>query len=108
MLTSHEEEIRKLMGAFFHAGGVKRYKGPVSDAVVAVFIKMLLDAQHCLNDASWAYRPDPDDPPISAMLSQVSMSFIERLARLNEDHTCIEFAIERYMDELKRAIIASQ
>ncbi len=107
-LLTTEEQIQQLMGVFFRAGGINRYKGPVTEAVVNVFIKMLLDAQRCLNDTTWAYRPDPGDPPIQALLSQLNTRIIERMAELNKEHSCIEFAIERYMEELKRAIVSGK
>ncbi len=107
-LLTNEEQIQQIMGVFFRAGGINRYKGPVTNAVVNVFIKMLLDAQRCLNDTTWAYRPDPEDPPVQALLSQMNLRIIERMAKLNEEHSCIEFAIERYMDELKRAIVSGK
>jgi len=107
-LLTEDEQIQQLMGAFFQAGGVKRYKGPISNAVIEVFVYMLLDAQRCLNDTTWDYRPEPGDPPVKALLSQMNLRIIERLADLNKQNTCIEFAIERYMDHLKQAILTGK
>ena len=107
-LLTTEEQVQRVIDTFFQAGGVKRYKGPISEATVEVFIRMLLDAQRCLNDATWAYCPEPRDPPITALLSQINLRIIERMAELNEEHTCIEFAIERHLGDLKQAIVTGK
>ena len=107
-MSSEEEQVRRVMNAFFQAGGVQRYKGPITNPVVEVFVKMLLDAQRCLNETSWVYRPDPEADAIDGLLSQINMRVIERMTSLNEESSCIEFAIEKYMEPLKQAIMASQ
>ena len=107
-ILSHEQQVQKAIDAFFRAAGMNGWRGPVNDQVAEVFTSMLLEAQKCLNDNSWAFRPEPGKSPVESLIFQIDMNTITRMEKLNQDGTCLEFVVEKWVDKLNQAALAGR
>jgi|LGOV01.1.fsa_nt_gb hypothetical protein len=100
---SEEEQLQELISTFYRAAGMPGWKGNINNKVVDVFTRMLIEAEGCLKDVSWVFRPDPTLPPIKDLLYQVDYMVIEKMARINQESSCLEFILEKWDDKLNNA-----
>lgn len=100
---TEEEQLRELISLFYQAAGMQGWQGKINNKVVDIFTRMLIEAQGYLRDNSWVFRPDPSLPPIQDLLYQVDRMVIEKMARMNEESSCLEFILEKWDDKLEAA-----
>lgn len=100
---SEEEQLRELISSFYRAAGMPGWEGNINNKVVDIFTRMLIEAGGYLTDISWVFRPDPTLPPIQDLLYQVDYMIIEKMARINQESSCLEFVLEKWDDKLSDA-----
>lgn len=100
---SEEEQLRNLISDFYRAAGMPGWKGNINNKVVDIFTRMLIEAGGYLEDISWVFRPDPTLPPIQDLLYQVDYMVIEKMAKINQESSCLEFILEKWDDKLTDA-----
>lgn len=100
---SDEEQLRSIISQFYKAAGMPGWEGNINNKVVDIFTRMLIEAQGYLQDNSWVFRPDPSLPPIKDLLYQVDRMVIEKMAKMNQESSCLEFILEKWDDKLEKA-----
>lgn len=100
---SEEEQLKKLIDSFYRAAGMPGWKGNINNEVVDIFTRMLIEAQAYLEDTSWVFRPDMSIPPIQDLLYQVDRMVIEKMDKMNQESSCLEFILEKWDDKLEQA-----
>jgi hypothetical protein len=100
---SEEEQLRELISSFYRAAGMPDWEGNVNNEVADIFTRMLIEAQGYLDNNTWVFRPDPGLPPIRDLLYQVDYMVIDKMAKMNEKSSCLEFILEKWDDKLEAA-----
>lgn len=104
MTTQSEElQLQTLIDSFYRAAGMPGWQGNINNEVVDIFTRMLIEAQGYLKENSWVFRPDMSVPPIQDLLYQVDYMVIDKMAKMNEDSSCLEFILEKWDDKLEQA-----
>lgn len=103
MSANREQRLRQLIDEFYRAAGMPGWSGKINDKVADIFTRMLIEAAGYLNDKSWVFRPDPSLSPIDDVLYQVDSMVIQKLARMNEKTSCLEFILEKWDEKLEQA-----
>ena len=100
---SEEEQLQQLIDSFYRAAGMPGWEGNINNEVADIFTRMLIEAQGYLRNNSWAFRPDPSLSQIQDLLYQVDRSVIEKMAKMNQESSCLEFILEKWDDKLEQA-----
>lgn len=100
---SEKEQLQQLIDSFYRAAGMPGWEGNINNEVVDIFTRMIIEAQGYLQNNSWVFRPDMSIPPIQDLLYQVDYMVIDKMAKLNQESSCLEFILEKWDDKLEQA-----
>lgn len=98
-----KETLQHLIDVFYKAAGEPGWSGDTNDETAHIFTHMLIESQRCLGDYTWGLVMNAHPITIKWLINQLEPTNIERLGRLNEETTCLEFIIEKWDDALNRA-----
>jgi len=98
-----KETLQHLIDLFYKAAGESGWTGTTNDETAQVFTHMLIEAQRCLGDYTWGLHMSSSPITLNWLINQLEPQNIERLGRLNQESTCLEFIIEKWHDQLNRA-----
>ena len=97
------EALSELIDTFYKAAGEPGWKGHINDSVAKVFVEMLLEAQRGLKDYSWSIIIPVQEVNVKWLIYQIDNFTIEKMGRMNQEASCLEFAIEKWGDRLRLA-----
>ena len=98
-----KEALTELINTFYKAAGESGWQGAVNDSVAKVFVEMLLEAQKGLKDYSWSLIITEGEVTVKWLIYQIDSYTIEKMGRMNQEASCLEFAIEKWGDRLRLA-----
>lgn len=98
-----KEGLTELIDTFYKAAGESGWQGPINDSVAKIFMEMLLEAQRGLKDYSWSLIIPEHEVTASWLIYQIDNYTIEKMGRMNQETSCLEFAIEKWDDRLRLA-----
>ena len=97
-----KEALHELIDTFYRSAGENGWQGNINDSVAKVFLQMLLEAQKGLKDYSWSIIM-PEEITVKWLIYQIDNFTIEKMGRMNQQTSCMEFAIEKWDDRLRLA-----
>lgn len=98
-----KEGLTELIDTFYKAAGEAGWKSQINDSVAKIFMEMLLEAQRGLKDYSWSLIIAEKEVTASWLIYQIDNYTIEKMGRMNQETSCLEFAIEKWGDRLRLA-----
>lgn len=98
-----KEALTELIDTFYRAAGEPGWRGDINDSVARVFMEMLLEAQRGLKDYSWSLIIPEGEVTVKWLIYQIDNYTIEKMGRMNQEASCLEFAIEKWGDRLRLA-----
>ena len=101
--VDEKEGLTDLIDTFYRAAGEPGWQGQVNDNVAKVFMEMLLEAQRGLKDYSWSILVPEHEVTVKWLIYQIDNFTIEKMGRMNEETSCLEFALEKWDDRLRLA-----
>lgn len=102
--VDEKEALTELINTFYRAGGEPGWRGEINDSVAHVFMQMLLEAQRALKDYSWSLIiPEEHEVTAKWLIYQIDNYTIEKMGRMNQETSCLEYAIEQWDDRLRLA-----
>lgn len=104
LIKRHEKEtLLQLIDTFYKAAGEPGWSGEINHETAHVFTHMLIEAQRCLADYTWGLHIGMEPITVQWLIQQLEPRTIEKLGQLNENNTCLEFTIEKWEEELRKA-----
>lgn len=101
--VDEKEALTELIDTFYKAAGEPGWRGAINDNVAKVFMAMLLEAQRGLKDYSWSLLIPEHEVTAKWLIYQIDNYTIEKMGRMNQEASCLEFAIEKWNDRLRLA-----
>ncbi|MDH5445448.1 MAG: hypothetical protein OEY52_07810 [Gammaproteobacteria bacterium] len=102
--VDEKEALIELIDTFYRSAGESGWTGDINDSVAKVFLQMLLEAQKGLKDYSWSILvPEEKDITAKWLIYQIDNYTIEKMGRMNQETSCLEFALEKWDDRLRLA-----
>lgn len=101
--VDEKEALNELINTFYRAAGESAWQGEINDSVAKVFMQMLLEAQHGLKDYSWSLLIPEHEVTVKWLIYQIDNYTIEKMGRMNQETSCLEYAIEKWDDRLRLA-----
>lgn len=104
MIRKHEKEtLLELIDTFYKVAGESGWTGEINNDTAQIFTQMLIQAQRCLGDYTWGLDLSTNPITVQWLIQQLETRTIERMGKLNEEKTCLEFVIEQWDEELRLA-----
>jgi len=101
--VDEKEALTELIDTFYRAAGESGWQGQINDSVAKIFMQMLLEAQRGLKDYSWSLILPGHEATVNWLIYQIDNFTIEKMGRMNQEASCLEFAIEKWGDRLRLA-----
>ena len=101
--VDEKEALTELIDTFYRAAGEPGWRGHINDCVAKIFMEMLLEAQRGLKDYSWSLLAPGHEVTTKWLIYQIDNYTIEKMGRMNQETSCLEFAIEKWDDRLRLA-----
>ena len=101
--VDEKEALTELIDIFYRSAGEDGWRGEINDSVAKVFMQMLLEAQRGLKDYSWSILVPEHEVTVKWLIYQIDNFTIEKMGRMNQETSCLEFAIEKWDDRLRLA-----
>ncbi len=101
--VDEKEALTELIDTFYRSAGEAGWQGDINDSVAAVFMQMLLEAQRGLKDYSWSIIVPEHEVTVKWLIYQIDNFTIEKMGKMNQETSCLEFAIEKWDDRLRLA-----
>ncbi len=101
--VDEKEALTELINTFYKVAGESGWRDQVNDSVAKIFMQMLLEAQRGLKDYSWSLHAPEHGVNVSWLIYQIDNFTIEKMGRMNQEASCLEFAIEKWDDRLRLA-----
>ncbi len=101
--TDKKEALTELIDTFYKEAGELGWQGQINDCVAKIFVEMLLETQRGLKDYSWSLIIPEHGVTANWLIYQIDNFTIQKMGRMNQEASCLEYTIEKWDDRLRLA-----